>query len=95
MVTPWVGAKSLDAWMEKPATTGGMISSYACRVLNVPESTSSAAVNALIDELIVAFRHMHSVGVLSGMSIRSGGDMVQFQTNGFTPRFLRFVLDPF
>ena len=95
MVVPSAGAQTLEQWITNPTQiAGGMITTYATKLLNVPEGTSSAEVNGLVDELVVAFRHLHSVGLLNGIMTRQG-DMFQFQTNGFTSRFLRFVLDPF
>jgi len=55
----------------------------------------SGALNDLTDELLVAFRHLDSTGVLNGVPNRGGRDTYQFETNGFTARFVRFVLDPF
>lgn len=94
MVVPSAGASGIEQWVDRPAKTGGMISTFACRALGVADGTSSAAVNDMTDELVVAFRHLHSAGVLNGISTR-GGDMFQFETNGFTPKFVRFILDPF
>lgn len=96
MVVPSSGATSLENWVSEPVRrrAGGMISTYAHRLLNIPDSTSSQAVNDLTDELIVAFRHLHSAGILDGIAV-GGGDMFQFQSNGFTAKFLSFVLDPF
>jgi hypothetical protein len=94
MITPSADAEGLESWVKGGRPTGGMISTYARRALGVPESTSSAEVNNLIDELVVAFRHLHSTGLLNGVPTPNG-DMFQFQTNGFTPRFVRFILDPF
>ncbi|HYI09165.1 MAG TPA: hypothetical protein VEK57_08840 [Thermoanaerobaculia bacterium] len=96
MVVPSAGSSSLEEWVTKPVTIGGMISTFACRILGVPDTTSSAEVNDMTAELVVAFRHLHAAGLLNGVPTRSPtGDMFQFSTNGFTAKFLRFVLDPF
>ena len=95
MVVPSSGSPNVEEWLKKPAKAGSMISTYARQTLGVPSGTSSAEVNDMTDELVVAFRHLHSVGVLDGMTERDGGDMFQFLTNGFTPKFIRFVIDPF
>lgn len=95
MVVPSAGAATLEQWVEKPTSTGGMVGSYARRILGLAENSSSAAVNDLVDEMVVTFRHLHSAGLLNGMPTRDGsGNMYQFSTNGFTPKFLRFVIDP-
>ena len=96
MLMPSAGASSLEEWVanDRRQIAGGMVTTYAYQLLGVPSSTSSPAVHDMTSELVVTFRHLHSTGLLDGISTR-GGDMVQFQSNGFTPRFLRFVLDPF
>jgi hypothetical protein len=95
MIVPSGGSPTIQQWLVKPTRTGGMISTFARQQLGLPQGTSSAAVNDLTDEMVVAFRHLHGAGLLDGYATRGGGDMFQFDTNGFTPRFLRFVVDPF
>lgn len=97
MLMPSAGASSLEEWVGNALrqTAGGMITTYAYELLHVPHSTGSPAVHDLTNELVVAFRHIHSAGLLDGVATRGSGDMFQFQTNGFTSKFLRFVLDPF
>lgn len=96
MVAPTAGAADLEHWIQKPTSTGGMVGTYARRILGVAENSSSDAANDLLDEMIVTFRHLHSAGLLNGLPTADGsGNLLQFSTNGFTAKFLRFVLDPF
>src|SRR5579872_3510532 len=81
MVVPSAGSPTIAQWLEKPSRTGAIISSFACRALGLPESTSSVAVNDLTAELVVSFRHLHSAGLLDGINTRAGGDMFHFETN--------------
>jgi hypothetical protein len=95
MVVPSAGFSQVSEWLERTTKTGGAISTFARHLLNESATSSSAAVNDMVDELVVAFRHLHSVGLLDGLNTSNSGDMFHFQTNGFTPKFLRFVVDPF
>jgi hypothetical protein len=66
-VVPSSGAATLEDWLKKPATAGGAISTYASRALGVPNRTSSAELNDFMGDLVVAFRHLDSVGLLNGV----------------------------
>lgn len=95
MVVPSAGSATLEEWVKKPQRTGGSISTYASHLVGGPNANDAAKQNEMTDELVVSFRHLYSAGLLNGIAHPATRDFYHFETNGFTPKFLRFVLDPF
>ena len=85
--------QTIDQFIESSKPASLMLDAYARSTLGlkVSDRATPELMNLEVD-LRVAFRHFESVGLLDPIGM--GGETYMYRTNGFSPRFLAFILDP-